>query len=72
MSERMWENGMKQYEYRGPIMVFDKCADPEWHGVTTATSKQKARNNLMYQAKQLLGKEAWARVTLPGEIRLIG
>lgn len=69
MSERMSEPAMKQYAYRGPIMVFDKCADPDWYGVTTASTKAKARTNLTYQAKQLLGKEAWTRVTLPGEIK---
>ena len=63
---------MKTYSYEGPIMVFDICADPHWRGTTMAPTEAKARSNLTYQAKKLLGKAPSAKVTLPGKITPVG
>ena len=63
---------MKQYSYDGPVMVFEKCVASRWVGVTYAPTEAKARSNLTYQAKKMLGKVAGTRVTLPGKVQLIG
>lgn len=63
---------MKQFLYEGPIMVFNTCAASNWRGVTYAVSEDKARSNLAYQAKKLLGKAPYAQVTLPGKLTRIG
>ena len=53
-------------------MVFDTCVSDRWIATTYAVSKAKARSNLTYQAKKYLGKVQNTRVTLPGEIVLVG
>lgn len=63
---------MKQYSYEGPVMVFDICVASVWRGTTYAVSEAKARSNLTYQAKKMLGKLPSTRVTLPGKIVLVG
>lgn len=63
---------MKQYSYEGPVMVFDICVASVWRGTTYAVSEAKARSNLTYQAKKMLGKLPSTRVTLPGKIMLVG
>lgn len=63
---------MKQYVYEGPVMVFETCVASEWRGTTYAVSEAKARSNLVYQAKKMLGKLPSAKVTLPGKVRLVG
>lgn len=63
---------MKQYYYEGPIMFFDICVASVWRATTYAASEAKARSNLMYQAKKLIGKSGSGKVTLPGKIMLVG
>ena len=53
-------------------MVFNICAASNWRGITYAVSEDKARSNLAYQAKKLLGKAPYAQVTLPGKLTRIG
>lgn len=53
-------------------MVFDICVASVWRGTTYAVSEAKARSNLTYQAKKMLGKLPSTRVTLPGKIVLVG
>ena len=60
---------MKQYCYDGPVMVFEKCVADRWIGLTYAPSEEKARSNLTYQAKKMLGKVPGTRVTLPGKVQ---
>ena len=62
---------MNKYTYNGPVMIFDKCVTSNWKGETMAPTKKKARSNLVYQAKQQLGKIPGTMVTLPGEIKTV-
>ena len=50
------------YEYKGPVMEFDKCVDRNWTATTWAASESKARSNLAYRYKQD------CKITLPGKI----
>lgn len=60
-----------KYIYDGPIKSFDRCVVDRWRGETSASSKQKARSNLTYQAKKQLNLLPGVRITLPGEIKLV-
>ena len=64
----MQESRLKTYSYSGPVMVFDICAAQSWKATTMAPTAAKARSNLTYQAKKMLGKAPSAKVTLPGKI----
>ena len=59
---------MQKYYYNGPVMQFDKCFVPNWHGETTASSEKKARTNLIYQCKQQYGLSITAKLSLPGKL----
>ena len=59
------------YSYDGPVMQFGKCIADRWKGVTKAPTEAKARANLMYQFKYMTGRTPTAKVTLPGEIKIL-
>ena len=63
---------MDKYAYSGPIVVFDKCVSNNWKGETWADSQAKAMSNLAYQAKKACNILPGSRVTLPGELKIIG
>lgn len=63
---------MRKYAYDGPVLIFDKCVADHWKGETIAPSEAKARSNLVYQFKRQNGKESVSKVTLPGELKMIG
>ena len=63
---------MRKYAYDGPVLIFDKCVADHWKGETIAPSEAKARSNLAYQFKRQNGKESVTKVTLPGELKMIG
>ena len=57
----------KRYIYEGPVMLFDRCIQHRWIGITYAVSEKKARSNLAYQYKRdYLQQRPTAKVTLPG------
>lgn len=60
-----------KYSYDGPVMEFDRVITDRWSSSTIATSEKKARCNLTYQFKKQFGKVPSAKITLPGEIKLI-
>lgn len=62
---------MNRYIYKGPVFVYGNCAASRWQAETLADNKDKARSNIMYQAKQLLRLGPNARVTLPNDILLV-
>lgn len=62
---------MEKYVYNGPIMKFDTCIANKWHGETLAPSKEKALNNLTYQAKKFCNLVGRSKVTLPGQLYLM-
>ena len=63
---------MNKYSYDGPVRVHDKLVADHWQSETMAVSESKARSNLCYQYKKTHNLIAKVRVTLTGEIRMIG
>lgn len=63
---------MNKYFYDGPVMEFDICITDHWKGETMADSKKKAISNLTYQFKKQTNRANYTKITLPGEIKIIG
>ena len=63
---------MNKYFYDGPVMQFDICIADHWKGETMANSKKKAISNLTYQFKKQTNRANYTKITLPGEIKIIG
>lgn len=63
---------MNKYFYDGPIMEFNICIADHWKGETIANSKKKAISNLTYQFKKQTNRANYTKITLPGEIKIIG
>ena len=63
---------MNKYFYDGPVMEFDICIADHWKGETMANSKKKAISNLTYQFKKQTNRANYTKITLPGEIKIIG
>jgi len=61
---------METYIYEGPIMLLDKSFKHRWKGETTATSRKRAKENLIHQiaARHSLSKD---HVLLPGNLYLM-
>ena len=59
-----------KYTYDGPVEEFGKCVAVRWSASTLAPSEAKARSNFAYQYKQEYGKAPYAKITLPGKIKL--
>lgn len=60
-----------KYIYRGPIMAFGRCVCDYWVGETWASTKWKAKNNLLYQAKKYCNLTSGGHVELPGTIKMV-
>lgn len=63
---------MNKYLYDGPVMEFDRLVSNHWTGETMAASEHKARTNLAYQYKKQNNRTARTKITLPGELKIIG
>ena len=63
---------MNLYDYNGPVLEFDKVVANHWSASTRAQSEKKARCNLAYQFKKAANKPAMAKITLNGEIKMVG
>lgn len=63
---------MGKYRYDGPVMEFDTCIANHWRGETTAPSESKARSNLIYQFKKKNHRLPSSKITLPGDLEMIG
>ncbi len=63
---------MNRYSYNGPVLEFDRCVAHNWKGETVAVSERKAKSNLTYQFKKKYNKTPQTKITLPGELVLIG
>lgn len=61
---------MNRYVYDGPVMIFDRCVENNWHGETVAPTERKARSNLAYQWKKRNNIVAGSKVTLPGKVQI--
>ena len=64
-------DNMQKYAYDGPVMEFNTCIVNRWRGETTAPSEARARNNLAYQFKRKNSRLATAKITLPGQVKLV-
>lgn len=63
---------MQKYIYEGPVLLFDKCIDNNWHAETMADSEKRARSNFAYQYKNTHNFSHGARITMPGKITTLG
>lgn len=63
---------MNQYSYEGPVMEFNRCVVNKWQASTYAVSERKARSNLTYQFKKKNNKVPGSKISLPGEIMMMG
>jgi hypothetical protein len=61
-----------RYAYCGPVLEFGSRLTARWKGETVAPSEEKARNNLAYQYKKLYNKPRYAKIDLPGELKIVG
>lgn len=59
---------MNQYRFTGAVKIFDRVVDPNWVAETTAASPARAKSNLAYRYKKLMGLEPQSKVTLDGTI----
>lgn len=62
---------MNRYEYSGAVLYFDRVVASNWKTETAAPSEAKARSNMIFQYKKLAGLAPYAKITLPGKIRLL-
>lgn len=62
---------MNKYSYEGPVMKFGQCISNRWIGSTYATSKSKARSNLIYQYKKNNNLCLNTKITLPGSLVMV-
>ena len=63
---------MNKYIYDGPVSESNHLITNNWHGETWANSASKAKSNLAYQFKKATNKPAMAKITLNGEIKMVG
>lgn len=61
-----------KYLYEGPVLEFDRVIANNWRATTFAPSERKARSNLAYQFKKQFGKDPATKITLAGDIKLLG
>lgn len=63
---------MPKWLYDGPVMEFDTCIANHWRGETFALSEAKAKSNLAYQFKKNNRRIPSSKITLPGDLKMIG
>lgn len=63
---------MNKYSYDGPVMEFDRLIANRWHGETMAQSEAKAKSNLIYQFKKQHHRMPGAKISFPGQVKMIG
>lgn len=63
---------MPRWVYDGPVMEFDTCIANHWRGETFAPSEAKAKSNLTYQFKKKNNQIPSSKITLPGDLKMIG
>lgn len=61
-----------RYSYNGPVYEFDTRVADRWKAETIAANEAKARNNLAYQYKRTHNKARDAKITCPGELKIVG
>ena len=63
---------MPKWLYDGPVLEFNTCIANHWKGETFATTEAKAKNNLAYQFKKNNRRVPSSKITLPGNLTMIG
>ena len=62
---------MEKYFYEGPIKLFDQIIVKHVEDYTVASSEKKARANLTFRYKRLLGYESSAKISMPGKLTIV-
>lgn len=57
------------YIYDGPVKIFGKTVNSNWHGVTIAETEAKAMSNLKYLYRKNTGRAKTIPIGLPGVLR---
>lgn len=57
-----------EYEYDGPVLLYEKVITSRWQAITAAPSEKKARSNLIFRFKKEHGYAPNTKITLPGVI----
>ena len=63
---------MPKWLYDGPVLEFNICIANHWKGETFAPTEAKAKNNLAYQFKKNNRRVPSSKITLPGNLTMIG
>ena len=63
---------MPKWLYDGPVLEFNTCIANHWKGETFAPTEAKAKNNLAYQFKKNNRRIPSSKITLPGNLTMIG
>lgn len=63
---------MPKWLYDGPVLEFNTCIANHWRGETFAPTEAKAKNNLAYQFKKNNRRVPSSKITLPGNLTMIG
>lgn len=63
---------MPKWLYDGPVMEFNTCIANHWRGETFAPSEAKAKSNLAYQFKKNNRRIPSSKITLHGDLKMIG
>ena len=63
---------MPKWLYDGPVLEFNTCIANHWKGETFAPTEAKAKNNLAYQFKKNNRRVPSSKITLPGNLTIIG
>lgn len=63
---------MPKYMYEGPVLEFEKLLTDKWRGETFAPSERKAISNLKYQFNKNNNRLPSSKISLPGELRMVG
>lgn len=63
---------MPKWLYDGPVLEFNTCIANHWKGETFAPTEAKAKNNLTYQFKKNNRRVPSSKITLPGNLTMIG
>lgn len=63
---------MPKWLYDGPVLEFNTCIANHWKGETFAPTEAKAKNNLAYQFKKNNRRVPSSKITLPGNLTMIG
>lgn len=62
---------MSRYRYDGAVTSYGRLITDEWVGETIAPTKEKAKNNLIFQCKRSLKLLPTAKIEFSGSIEKV-